>query len=224
MAVAEMAIHVSGGEIEVYKEVLAAFANFRPSQAHCRLTEFHWSMIATTNYDCLLEQAYRETKSRVQDLVPFVKDEVPIEQYLRSEQNPVLYLKLHGCLDHIFDKDIPPVLSREQYAMYSMHRTRLFGRLNDRARESTLIFIGYRLDDSHIRNLIYSMDSKERPRWYIVTPDAEDYEVDFWASKNVGIIKSRFGAFMEAAGVAIPPLDRLVVRQKNPADSVPVPA
>jgi hypothetical protein len=224
MAVAEMAIRVRGGEPQVYEEVLAAFRGFKPSEAHCRLAEFHWSMIVTTNYDCLLEQAYRVTKSRAQDIVPFVKDKQPIEQRLRSEQNPVLYLKLHGCLDHIDDKEIPLVLSREQYAKYSANRTRLFGRLNDSARESTLIFIGYRLDDPHIRNLIYSVNSKERPRWYIVTPDAEDYEIEFWGVENVGVIKSRFGAFMEAAGAAIPPLDRLVVRQKKPAESMAVSA
>ena len=89
--------------------------------------------------------------------------------------NPVPYLKLHGCLDHIFDNDIPLVLSREQYESYSSNRTRLFNRLKDFAQESAIVFIGYRLDDAHVRELIYKIGSNKRPRWYIVTPDAQDY-------------------------------------------------
>ena len=74
-----------------------------------------------------------------------------------------------------------------------------FDRLRDLARESTVIFIGYRLDDFHIRELIYRLEGSRRPRWYIVEPDAEDYDIKFWATKNVEVIKCRFGQFMDAA-------------------------
>jgi SIR2-like domain len=67
--------------------------------------------IATTNYDTFLEAAYRDPRRRRQTLVPFVKDDEPVEDKMRSALNPVQYLKLHGCLNHLFDKDIPLVLS-----------------------------------------------------------------------------------------------------------------
>jgi SIR2-like domain len=104
---------------------------------------------------------------------------------MQAVPNPVAYLKLHGCLDHIYDRDVPLVLAKEQYATYSANRTHLFERLKQLARESTLLFIGYRLDDPHIRELIYKLETNRRPRWYIVTPDAEDYDINFWASKNI---------------------------------------
>ena len=47
-------------------------------------------------------------------------------------------------------------------------------------------------------SLFYKLASNKRPRWYIVTPDAEDYDVSFWATKNVEVVKARFGEFMEA--------------------------
>ena len=208
MAVAEMAIASSGGSSLVYEAVRGAFDKFQPSKAHTLLAEFNWRMIATTNYDCLIEKAYSDSTKRVQTLVRFVKDDEPVEERLQSAINPVQYLKLHGCLDHIFDNDIPLVLSREQYEAYSANRIRLFGRLRDLARESTLIFIGYRLDDSHIRELIYKLEGNRRPRWYIVEPDAQDYDINFWATKNVEVIKCRFGQFMDAAINGIPPLWR----------------
>jgi len=81
-----------------------------------------------------------------------------------------------------------------------------------------VVFVGYRLDDAHIRDLIYKMDSSQRPRWYIVTPDAEDYDINFWGTKNVEVLKLRFGEFMEALDSAIPPLWRALPVESDVAD------
>jgi hypothetical protein len=213
MAVAEMAIAASGGQAHVFELVREAFDKFEPGEAHRLLTQFNWRMLATTNYDLFLERAYEEPQRR-QNLVRFVKDDEPIEERLQAVSNPIQYLKLHGCVDHLHDAEIPLVLAREQYAAYSEHRARLFNRLRDYARESTLIFIGYRLDDAHVRELIYSLQSNRRPRWFIVTPDAEDYDVDFWATKNVGVVRSRFPAAY-AAGIEPMELRSALSRQRR---------
>ena len=218
MAVAEMAIASSGGAGLVFDVVRQAFDSFQPSQAHKLISAFNWRMIATTNYDLLVERAYSTAPERIQILVRFVKDDEPIEEKLQSVVYPVPYLKLHGCLEHIYDSDIPLILSREQYANYLNNRTRLFGRLRDLAREFALIFVGYRLDDPHIRDLIYKMESSHRPRWYIITPDAEDYDINFWGTKNIEVIKLRFGEFMEALDVAIPQLWRKLPAATEVAD------
>lgn len=163
-AVAEMAIASSGGAQQVFETVRQSFEGFEPSKAHKLISAFNWRMIATTNYDLLVERAFSDSRQRLQTLVRFVKDDEPIEEKLQAAVNPVPYLKLHGCLDHIFDNDIPLVLSREQYDSYSANRTRLFNRLKDFSQESAIVFIGYRLDDAHIRELIYKIGSNKRPR------------------------------------------------------------
>ena len=208
MAVAEMAIANSAGTGLVFDAVRQAFESFQPSAAHRLISAFNWRAIATTNYDLLVEKAYSDSPQRLQTLIPFVKDDQPIEEKLQAALYPVPYLKLHGCLDHIHDPDIPLILSRETYTTYASNRTRLFGRLKDLARELTIIFVGYRLDDFHIRDLIYTIQSNRRPRWYIVTPDAEDYDVNYWATKNVEVLKCRFGEFMQGLDAAVPPLWR----------------
>lgn len=218
MAVAEMAIASGVGAPRVYDAVRQVFDPFQPSAAHQLVATFNWRMIATTNYDLLVERAYADSTNRVQNLVRFVKDDEPIEEKLQSTLNPVQYLKLHGCLDHIHDSDIPPVLSREQYASYSEHRTHLFSRLQRLARESSVIFVGYRLDDSHIRDLIYKLSSDSRPRWYIVTPGADDLDINFWGTKNVEVIACRFGEFMAGLDSAIPALWRALPQSDKVAD------
>jgi tetratricopeptide (TPR) repeat protein/cold shock CspA family protein len=218
MAVAEMAIANSGSASQVYEEVRKAFVGFAPQAAHHLIPTFNWHSIATTNYDTIVEGAYEDVKTRMQQLVPIVKDDEPIDQRLREFPNPVSYLKLHGCLNHIHDADIPPILSREVYSTYSKNRTRLFLRLQDMAFEHTFIFVGYRLDDSHIRDLIYNLGPGRRPRWYMVTPNAEQEDVDFWATKNVELIKSYFGDFISALDKAVPPLFRRLSQSMDVSD------
>jgi len=218
MTVAEMAIRNGAGQSLVFEEVRKIFAPFEPSDAHRALADFYWRMIATTNYDLLIEHAYADVKARRQNLVRFVKDDEPVEARLQEAERPLAYLKLHGCLDHIHDRDIPPILTKESYSRYKANRTRLFGRVVNYAHESTLLFIGYRLDDPHIRNLIYDIGVEKRPRWFMVTPDAEDYDVDYWATQNVGIIKCRFGEFMHALSDEIPPLFRKLASSAQTAD------
>ena len=84
MAVSEMAIASSGGSPLVYEAVRAAFDKFPPSKAHKLLAEFNWRMIATTNYDCLVEKAYSDSDKRLQTLVRFVKDDEPVEERLQT--------------------------------------------------------------------------------------------------------------------------------------------
>lgn len=218
MTVAEMAIRNGAGQSLVFDEVRKILTPFEPSDAHRSLAEFTWRMIATTNYDLLIEHAYGDVKARRQNLVRFVKDDEPVDARLQETESPVPYLKLHGCLDHIHDSDIPPILTKESYSRYKANRTRLFGRVTDYAHESTLLFIGYRLDDPHIRNLIYDISIEKRPRWFMVTPDAEDYDVDYWGTQNVGIIKCRFGEFMQALLEEIPPLFRQLAQFAQTAD------
>ena len=218
MTVAEMAIRSGSGQSLVFDEVRKVLMPFGPGDAHRALAEFNWRMIATTNYDLLIDNAYSDVRSRQQNLVKFVKDDEPVEARLQETERPVQYLKLHGCLNCIHDNDIPPILTKESYSRYSDNRTRLFGRIVDYAHESTLLFIGYRLDDAHIRDLIYKIGTQKLPRWFMVTPDAEDYDIDYWSTQNVGIIKCRFGEFMDALLEAIPPLFRQLAPSAQTAD------
>jgi hypothetical protein len=116
MSVAEMAIENGAGRSLVFETVNAAFDGFEISDAHKLVSEFNWRAIATTNYDLFLESAYSDPKRRRQVLIPFVKDDEPVDERMRAVTNPLEYLKLHGCLNHRLDKDVPLVLSWEQYS------------------------------------------------------------------------------------------------------------
>lgn len=208
MTVSEMAISNGYGEPLVFDEIARLLSGFPPSRAHKRVTQFSWRGLATTNYDTLLESAYSEADNPIQNYVRFVKDSEPYDERLANTINPVPYLKLHGCLDHRLDRDVPLVLTNEHYNRVRANREKLFNRLREWAETSVLIFIGYKVADSHIRDLIYKLDPQRRPQWFIVTPTADDNDERFWASKSVSIIRAQFGEFMDALDKDILPLFR----------------
>lgn len=135
-----MAILAGAGEPQVFDEAARQFKDFTTSSAHEKLADFRWRGLATTNYDRFIEQRYVLNTSALQTCVPLVKNEEPYEDRLRDERNPVAIVKLHGCLDHRLDRDVPLVLSNEHYANYEKGRDLLFGRLKDWAKSSVYGF------------------------------------------------------------------------------------
>lgn len=208
MTVAEISGAAGAGEPAVFDAINNMLSGFSTSSAHEALAAFKWRGLATTNYDLFVEEAYAKADDRKQSCLAFVSDIEPYEDRLRREQSPLPYIKLHGCLNHRLDSKIPLVLSHEHYDRVSENRKQLLQRIQHWASESPVIFIGYTLSDPHIRSLIYQIERGNRPFWYIVTPSADEHDVRFWATKNVEIIKSTFGNFMDALDNAIPSLFR----------------
>jgi hypothetical protein len=96
MAVAEMASASAGGSGLVYEAVRQALDGFQPSEAHKLLSTFKWPLIATTNYENLIERAYNQGKS-VQSLVRFVKDDEPIEERMQAVQRTRHAVTIDRC-------------------------------------------------------------------------------------------------------------------------------
>ena len=208
----EMAIQTNG-EALVFDYIKNILEPFEPSPAHYLIPTFRWRAIATTNYDILVDNAYARSSDRLQTIVPFVKDSDPIEERLQRTADAVPFLKLHGCLNHLHDRDIPLILSNEHYSRYNTHRKHLYSRLEAWAHESTFIFCGYKLGDAHIRKIIYDLaaDGVKRPTWYLVSPHVADYESNFWGSLNVQVLDASFGAFMDSIDNTIPAASRKLV-------------
>ena len=215
----EMAIQAHGQAL-VFEYIREILSPFTPSPAHFLIPTLHWRALATTNYDTLVDDAYARTTDRLQTIVPFVKDTEPVEERMQRVDNPLPYLKLHGCLNHLHDSDIPLILSHEHYSKYDKHRKNLYSRLRGWAHESTYLFCGYKLADAHIRKTIYELadDGIKRPTWFLVTPNVADYEFNFWASLNVQVISAEFGDFMASLNDSISALSRTLTVFKTARD------
>lgn len=183
--------------ITVQEFVASIYRDFAPADFHKLIPKFVWSGIATTNYDLVVERAYDSVKDSYQHLAVFKKDGERLEEKLRNP-NSVMYLKLHGCITNIDDKNLPLILTPEQYLTHKQGRKRLFEKLQNFAYDFPFIFSGYSLGDSDIRAILLELTQlgDARPRSYIVTPNMTPAEVRLWEERKVTHIPLSFKDFM----------------------------
>jgi hypothetical protein len=181
------------------------FMDFYPNTFHELIPLFSWISIFTTNYDLIIERAYEKIKDRKQELSVFKKDGEQIEAKLRMPKS-VAYFKLHGCITHINDIELPLILTPDQYITHKKHRRLLFSRLYNYAVEYPIIFIGQSLADQDIRSMLVELDDlgPTKPRSYIVSPTITPAEERLWSSRKITPIIARFSEFITALDESIP--------------------
>lgn len=131
-----------GGLPDVQQFISECFNSLQPANFHLLIPTFRWYAIVTTNFDLVVERAYSNCLNRQQTLEPIIQDGDRFSQVLR-DPNKVPYLKLHGCISHVSDPNLPLILASEEYAKHRKNRERLFRHFADWARERPVIFCGY---------------------------------------------------------------------------------
>ncbi len=188
------------------------FLPFEPAPFHLKIPTFRWHSIITTNYDLVINKAYERTQNRLQTLIPFSHNGQQVERETRRAQHPVQFLKLHGCIDHIGPNDAPLILTSEQYVKYLDSRDRLFGRLQDWAREFPLVFCGYGINDPNVQAVLFDLfdDKISRPMYYVVSPGITEYESRYWLRHRLTPIHATFAQFLDALDTRISPNARVL--------------
>lgn len=195
--VAAMAIN-EAGLLDFQKYIHDLFEPFRPAPFHELIPAFRWKAIATTNYDLIVERAYDQAKAPLQRLVKTVKDGDGFDKRVSETPNPVGLYKLHGSIDHYSDASIPLILSDEQYASYSVNRTRFYSRFRDLGYEYPIVFAGYSISDPHIQNILFDLTDSNtgRPMYFMVAPGIDPIEVRYWAKHRVTCIDQTLADFL----------------------------
>lgn len=177
---------------------------FHPSSHHLLIPSIVWSGIATTNYDLIVERAYEKVPERLQELVPFCKDQDRCADDLSSNQ--LLYLKLHGCISRYQDVSPPLVASTEQIINHRDGRSGQFAQFLEWAKTKTIIFVGYGMGDSNLRTLFEEVrkDGDNRPRHYLVRPNIKSVEQDYWAERRVKTISCSFEEWLRSLDNLLP--------------------
>ncbi len=179
---------------------------FQPTDYHLLIPKFRWRAIATTNLDLIIERAYLNLPTRLQNLVKTVKDGDSFDTRINREADPVGFYKLHGCIEFHTDLSIPLVLGNEQYASYDLNRTRFYNRFRDLGFEYPVIFAGYSISDAHIQKLLFDLTDPSigRPPYYLVLPGITDVEARYWAHHRVIPIDAKFEDLLRELDRKIP--------------------
>lgn len=211
--IAELAI--SESDLTTVQEFIRdVFMDFSPAAFHKIIPTLPWRALATTNYDLIVERAYDEITDRVQQPVVFKKDGERVENKL-TLPNHIPYLKLHGCITEIHNKEVPLIITPTQYIEHRKNRKRLFSMLEELAYEYPIVFAGYSLADINIRTIMRELERElgdTRPRSYLVSPRFSDAEKRMWLAKRITPIELGFEDFLVQADREIGPgLRKLVV-------------
>jgi hypothetical protein len=138
--IAELAISESD-LIQVQEYIREIFQIFKPTEAHSLMCSFVWHGLATTNYDLLIEEAYRLAPGALQVPKPFIENGDRVEEHLKDPRSVPL-LKLHGCITRTGNSDCPLILTVDQYVEQEKGRSRIFSQLRDWAYELPIVFVG----------------------------------------------------------------------------------
>lgn len=178
-------------------------SNFEPADFHRLIPTFVWAGIATTNYDLVIETAYRSVNDRLQDLIVNCNDGDGAAEKLGV--NGVLYVKLHGCITHYQDVRPPLIASTEQIINHKAGRAGQFAQFLEWAKTKTIIFAGYGMGDFNLRTLFEEIkkDGDNHARHYLVRPGITKIEEDYWLERRVKTINADFGTFLKAADAKI---------------------
>jgi len=182
------------------------FRDITPADYHYLIPTFRWRGIATTNYDRLIEIAYNNLRGAIQTVVPFLSNADCVDDKLRDPSSVAL-LKLHGCITRTHDKELPLILTLDQYASFRDGRTRIFRMFEEWGSENSIIFVGHRLQDPNLRGILLDLCQRipSRPRYFLVRPHVTSEERDFWSGseKRVSVLDGTFEDLLKALDVTI---------------------
>jgi tetratricopeptide (TPR) repeat protein len=123
----------------------------QPSPSHIALCTNKWQAIFTTNFDDIIETAYRITPSRAQRCEPIYG-----RDFSRTQSDYVDVVRLFKLMGSITgrDNDSTMALSRSDYNRKLRQRGALFRLLFDFVKDGTIVYIGYSFRDRLARDII----------------------------------------------------------------------
>lgn len=192
------------GRAAVQAKVFEVFDPIEPNDFHKIVTQFRWRAIVTTNYDRVIEKSYENSKDRLQDPVPILRNGDMAR--LTDNARGVPIIKIHGCITQSGDTKIPLVLANEQYVKHSSGRERLASTFKEMAQDCPVIFCGYQFQDLHIQSVLFGLDndSIDRPQYLAINPAFDELDVRYWGKHRVNAISATYEEFLRSIDNLIP--------------------
>lgn len=183
-------------ELEMGTQSLIAYVTSRiedaghvPLTAHQLIAQLPFKRIITTNWDTLLEEAWREAKKPV---VKVVRD----PEIAYADEGKILLIKLHGSVEQ---KDTLVITGDDYYDVFS--------RLPETANlvrsyfaTQTVLFLGFGLADEDFKRLYHEVVrhlGKHKRRAYAVQLNPTPLTQKYWQQKNVQVIAADAAEFLE---------------------------
>lgn len=166
----------------------------RPLRAHCAIARLPISVIVTTNWDRLLDNALRDAGKRVTTVV----DNYEVAFSNKSE---TLLVKMHGSIE----RPDSIVLTERDYQEFFERLPNLVDMLLYFFATRTFLFVGYSLADPNFKQMYLQVTRRLRDRYgrlyrrvaYADQWRPSDYHRSFWRHHNLRLIDEDATIFLE---------------------------
>ena len=170
----------------------------QPTDGHKNITKFDWAAIFTTNFDDIIELAYRLSPQALKRHLAVYSDKFQVNPADRSK---VYIFKLMGSITALEGESGQMVLSRADYNRALKRREKYFELLFDFVKTGTMIFIGYSFGDRLVLDImdeLLEMYGKDRLPWsYALLDkfDLDDKTAYMFSSRKIIPVKCGFENF-----------------------------
>lgn len=137
----------------------------QPTEEHKIMTKCDWAAIFTSNFDDLVEVAYRTAPERLKPCQALYSDRFQVNTADRSR---VYLFKIMGSVTAIEAETGNMVLSRADYNRALVRRRKYLELLSDFVKTGTIAFVGYSFGDRLVLDIIdeiVEIHGKERLPW-----------------------------------------------------------
>jgi len=177
----------------------------QPTLGHYLMTLFPWKAIITTNYNTVVEDAYKSAENEEFGLknVKSIRSDEDLANISKKTDDIILY-KPHGCISSRSGIKDRLIITAKDYFDSIGLRPEMYKVLNSLVKESSTLFIGYSMDDYTFRNIYYGVHDQLgswKKRSYNVAPVKNELLYN-WTERaldqdfNTTAINSSFDAFM----------------------------
>ncbi len=146
--------------------IISKMDSLQPTMSHNIMTKYDWAAIFTTNFDDIVECAYRNNKEdRFKRCQPISSEEFHVNPI---ERDKVYLFKIMGTITATEESTGCMVLSRADYNNALTRRRKYLELLFDFVKNGTIVFIGYSFDDRLVLDVIDDIAGiygKERLPW-----------------------------------------------------------
>lgn len=178
------------------------FRTRKPNKGHEIMRQFRWPAIFTTNYDTLVEDAFKEP-DRAGELFPVysrVKTEITL-----NNPDVIPFFKLFGCISAVkapsTDLRRPLILTTKDFVNFREDREWMLDALLRLRSSNTWLFIGYSFADGIILNLLNELQGTSAwrylPKCYVVLPDVTEKDKVYLETYKQVLINDTFTGFFE---------------------------
>ncbi|MFF0315505.1 SIR2 family protein [Micromonospora sp. NPDC005252] len=183
------------GRRELAEAVKAELEGLTPTGGLLALPGFDWRAIYSTNFDRLIEQAYRYARK---DLAVFRSN---YDFSGNPSDRPVLY-KIHGCIsqDVGYGHHARMVLTEVDYDEVASYRESLFSSLKQHMMTADTVIVGHSLRDRHLRDLAKTVGGLRtagvQGRVFLVVYDYNADRAQLLARYNIQVVAGSLDDFL----------------------------